>query len=335
MEQRTRRACVVCGADFTPARSDAQSCSKACKIRRDAARRKAKDFRDAAGTEVCDVCASAFNLPGVANGKFCSSRCEKAHDNAKRYGGTARPRIEAYDCATCGKRCVPGENVGPAGSKFCSRQCKRQWHSPDPTKYKPLGPLAERRKHSKPKPGPATLLAWVKCATCKNAVVINPRVGRPLGGWRREKGGWHCPKCPWWPDNQTNIWTAGRCRRCGDPFAARNGRTPAYCSFRCARLAAKDARRTKVGDISRPRRYAIFERDDWQCKLCGRLTKKDQWQNWDGRTYMPDAPTIDHILPVSKGGTNDEANLQTAHWSCNSAKSDGVLKPEQLRLLAA
>lgn len=67
------------------------------------------------------------------------------------------------------------------------------------------------------------------------------------------------------------------------------------------------------------------------------MTRKDQARLLGGKDYLPDAPTIDHIIPVSKGGTNDESNLQTAHWSCNSIKSDGTFNAsgEQLRLLAA
>ena len=32
------------------------------------------------------------------------------------------------------------------------------------------------------------------------------------------------------------------------------------------------------------------------------------------------ATTIDHILPVSRGGTDDPANLQPACWPCNQRK---------------
>mgnify|MGYP002621032842 FL=1 len=33
-----------------------------------------------------------------------------------------------------------------------------------------------------------------------------------------------------------------------------------------------------------------------------------------------DPLTVDHIVPLSKGGTNDLANLQVLHRSCNSSK---------------
>lgn len=37
----------------------------------------------------------------------------------------------------------------------------------------------------------------------------------------------------------------------------------------------------------------------------------------------PKAPTIDHILPISKGGQDVHANIQLAHFECNWRKGDG------------
>lgn len=34
---------------------------------------------------------------------------------------------------------------------------------------------------------------------------------------------------------------------------------------------------------------------------------------------------IDHIIPKSKGGTDDICNLQPLHWDNNVAKGDGLL----------
>lgn len=56
-------------------------------------------------------------------------------------------------------------------------------------------------------------------------------------------------------------------------------------------------------------RFEIFKRDSFTCQYCGQKS--------------PDVLLeIDHIEPVSKGGTNDILNLLTSCKACNSGKSD-------------
>lgn len=54
----------------------------------------------------------------------------------------------------------------------------------------------------------------------------------------------------------------------------------------------------------------IAERDGWTCHICC-------------RPYMPDQRwEVDHDVPISKGGTNDMANLRLAHRDCNNDLSN-------------
>ena len=44
----------------------------------------------------------------------------------------------------------------------------------------------------------------------------------------------------------------------------------------------------------------------------------------------PMAPTIDHIIPIAKGGhPSDMDNLQLAHWTCNRQKSDKLFRNQK------
>lgn len=52
------------------------------------------------------------------------------------------------------------------------------------------------------------------------------------------------------------------------------------------------------------------------CAICGRPVDKSLLYP------HPLSPTVDHILPLAKGGTNELGNLQLAHWTCNRQKSD-------------
>src|SRR5262245_52949793 len=54
-------------------------------------------------------------------------------------------------------------------------------------------------------------------------------------------------------------------------------------------------------------RVFVLSRDKKTCQICGRKA--------------PEVPLeIDHIIPVSKGGTNDASNLQALCFDCNRGK---------------
>lgn len=40
------------------------------------------------------------------------------------------------------------------------------------------------------------------------------------------------------------------------------------------------------------------------------------------RRWHPKGPSMDHVIPRSKGGTWDLANLRPAHYGCNSGRRD-------------
>ncbi len=57
------------------------------------------------------------------------------------------------------------------------------------------------------------------------------------------------------------------------------------------------------------------------CGICGKPV------DFSLKPPHPMAPTIDHIIPVSKNGhPSDIDNLQLAHWTCNRQKSDKIFK---------
>lgn len=57
-------------------------------------------------------------------------------------------------------------------------------------------------------------------------------------------------------------------------------------------------------------RTAVFSRDDYTCTYCGERGKRLE---------------CDHVVPVSKGGSNDLGNLATACLPCNRSKRDKTL----------
>ena len=72
----------------------------------------------------------------------------------------------------------------------------------------------------------------------------------------------------------------------------------------------------------------IAERDGWRCQLCGRMVSK--MAKWPARN----SASIDHVVPLSEGGTDLRANVQLAHFGCNSSKNNRpTARGEQLRLI--
>lgn len=54
------------------------------------------------------------------------------------------------------------------------------------------------------------------------------------------------------------------------------------------------------------RKY-VYERDNFTCQSCGKTNKEARL-------------TIDHIIALARGGSNDLSNLQTLCWECNRKK---------------
>jgi 5-methylcytosine-specific restriction endonuclease McrA len=70
----------------------------------------------------------------------------------------------------------------------------------------------------------------------------------------------------------------------------------------------------------------IWHRDNFTCKYCGLFMKNDydKWKNGDikRKTCLL---SVDHIKPLSKGGSWELENLTTACMKCNSLKADNEI----------
>lgn len=78
---------------------------------------------------------------------------------------------------------------------------------------------------------------------------------------------------------------------------------------------AGDAHKVKRKQFSLTERMKIYNRNRGRCAICGRFVPYDSF-------------TVDHIIPLAKGGTNTMDNLQVACGVCNSIKQD--ILPEDL-----
>jgi hypothetical protein len=95
---------------------------------------------------------------------------------------------------------------------------------------------------------------------------------------------------------------------------------PRRHAYRAARKKLRSDLAPGVGDA------AIFTRDRWTCHLCELPVSRTL------NNPHPMSPSIDHLVPIDEGGTDDPANLATAHLACNVHKHTAAMG-EQLRLV--
>lgn len=133
-------------------------------------------------------------------------------------------------------------------------------------------------------------------------------------------------------DNHYRLWrkygtpnntVPSICRTCGQPYMA-NRLNTANCSRVCV---VEDRQHNKFGyrqrkgrmknafveSVSRP---ILYERDRWVCGICGEPVDKNE------RHPSPWSPSLDHVIPLSKGGEHSYKNCQLAHLRCNIQKGD-------------
>ena len=137
----------------------------------------------------------------------------------------------------------------------------------------------------------------------------------------------------------------GICEICGKPYTVREyvkscglkfARDNGVCSDKCRRiktnrLVRNSRKRRGVQDNHRHRAVKfgctydssvtlakLIKRDGLRCAICGEMCDPNDhsWSEYSGPMY----PSIDHIVPMSKGGGHVWNNVQVAHIICNSEK---------------
>jgi len=114
--------------------------------------------------------------------------------------------------------------------------------------------------------------------------------------------------------------TVKLCDWCGKEFETRYSDARACC-YAHSRKLVKWERRQRMRAIihSQYSRYEIFSKDNFVCHICGSSI------DMDAVAPAPLSPSIDHVVPISKGGDDTFDNVKAAHFICNSIKSDRLL----------
>lgn len=284
----------------------ARYCSKLCKNR---ARRPRMPKASTTGVVVCTcvVCEQSFKAKR-SNRRTCSAECRRQWQNQR--SKTTRANGIPTPCFVCGRVF----NAHPQrASECCSWKCARV--------------LCGRRK---------SIQHTGTCLRCGEAT--RPR--------QRGRSNGMCVACHDKDVAELKFERMrkqvdslfGVCGDCGNRFRyARNKSRSRCCECRlkhiqevkrALRKEAKTRRRArkKGATIERFTASELFNRDGWKCQLCGRRVRKFKVMN------HPREATIDHIIPLSRGGKHSLVNCQTACRQCNSCKGAKVKGQHRLPL---
>lgn len=128
------------------------------------------------------------------------------------------------------------------------------------------------------------------------------------------------------------LYRIRECKNCGEEFTiALSGRQGGvYCSDRCARkYRNKNHERRREDFFEKIDKdlditlQKLYKRDRGVCGICGGKCDYEDYIVKNGVVVTGDYyPSIDHINPVSKGGSHTWDNIQLAHRVCNSRKGN-------------
>lgn len=125
-------------------------------------------------------------------------------------------------------------------------------------------------------------------------------------------------------------WLAERLHAC--PVCGMLTANQKYCSTICLHKANNHRkeirRRAKLSNAvvdSDIEIHELFRRDKGVCHICGGVC------DWNDKEKRPTGivcgdlyPSVDHVIPLAKGGLHEWSNVRLAHRICNSLKRDYI-----------
>lgn len=239
----------------------------------------------------CVQCGEITQRP-----KYCGTHCI---DEARRRRKGVRPieqqRAEEHDlthreCPECNRvfRITRHDNHSKGPQIHCSNHCRR-------AKQRRARELMEFIQAEK-----NLYQRWSWAAKKRQRIEAKRRICTDCGG-EVGKRYIRCASC------QSQRAAALRCGY---------RQTPEH---RASRLRAKTKRRMrcKRTPCQQFDPIAVLTRDKWRCYICGCDTPKHL-----RGSYENNAPEVDHVIPLAKGGEHSMANCRCACRKCNGQKSD-------------
>lgn len=301
---RDSQKCRGCGKTFSDYRVR-KYCSDDCG--------KSFHYESRLHKKRCLQCAMGFESKS-RHAKYCSNSCRSS---ARAIRFSLRPSRPTKKCKGCGAAFEPkkGNNKGLYCSRECAYENQNQWNAGvGQSLVGKCTDVAEATKYVR------KMLAGWKSYICR---LTGERVSRPnsLSEKGREMR----------KDLLSRSWRSPRfmfeCQSCGDKFVRIGSKGSRETCSRCIRNRNKQ--NSGGNHRKRARRHgvsyeafshnSIFERDNYKCQLCGVECKKKE--GFPGH-YHDEMVTLDHIIPLARGGDHKPGNCWTLCAGCNSEKGD-------------
>lgn len=296
---KIKRYCELCGADYWTGNGKAKYCSEAC--RKEATRRRQAKWR----VDNPDYQKKYAEEHPKAQERFKERHPNYERDRWRKIRGTIE---QTKVCIVCGKEFITTRPQKMTCSEECKRiNCKEKQR--ERSKRRERSPEEEHRKYIIHTYGSEE--AHAAYLEKKQAQIAQTKAHRE----REQK-----------ERLAANI-REGKCVVCGKAFTTYNPAQKTCCSECGKKLsyARSQKRIPKAQMIDKDITLeALYRRDSGVCYLCGGRcdwSDKDVKQNRVGKSY----PSIDHIIPVSRGGLHAWNNVRLAHFGCNVEKADSLI----------
>lgn len=239
----------------------------------------------------------------------------RSHYNRLHYAGTVEMPPRTTECVGCGEPVRAAKTFGTK-PKYCSEKCRTltiRRRYVESGKY--AEQLAQRRARNATKALPVHT-----CVQCGDSWTSTHRKSKFCSSRCLNKHlDLHNPRRCSMHDCDRGVRAKGLCAMHWRRKARAEGReaNPAWNEARKAHSHKRRAQKlgTQVEDL---RPIDIYERDIWLCGICSTPVDPDLSHP------HPMSPSLDHILPLSRGGTHTYENVQLAHLTCNVSKGNRV-----------
>lgn len=302
----------------------------------------------------CKVCESELiRKPGCGRiPYYCGSKCRENSKTARyRNLKPYRIRLLIRSCMNCGNSMKPQWRKGGKAKRYCGSRCQRQANhnrkmreilkSRATTQHprrdcriclKTLNPNGERLHAGKfycsRKCSSDARLIQSVCVICSEAYYHIPSGPSQSSGPSHTCSG----KCRRVYQDRIKPSLTYRCEACNQAFQALKMKSRIYCSTKCRNSASTKKKalvrntswrlrqeRLKAAKVEKISPCKVFSRDNWTCWICSQPIDRTQ------RHPEPLAATIDHVIPISKGGDHTYSNVRCAHSRCNSVKNSKII----------